>query len=128
MSVLTHRCRFCGHLEDRHAARERGYQPCPCCNGARSSVDPDLDPEPELHPTYALPGQPSRAALGTRSDPQRRHEAMNEPAVVLVRLAQPILGPLGGGVEGPLLHGQFGQVALGGRRDRCLTERQGKPG
>ncbi len=56
MSVLTHRCRFCGHLEDRHAARERGYQPCPCCNGARSSVDPDLDPEPELHPTYALPG------------------------------------------------------------------------
>lgn len=52
MSVLTHRCRGCGHLEDRHAARERGYQSCRCCNDG----SPDLDPEPLLLETYAVPG------------------------------------------------------------------------
>ena len=53
MSVLTHRCRGCGHLEDRHAARERGYQSCGCCTAG----SPDLDPEPVLLETYAVPGR-----------------------------------------------------------------------
>lgn len=53
MSVLAHRCRTCRHLEDRHAARERGYQSCRCCNTGQ----PDLDPEPLLLPTYAVPGR-----------------------------------------------------------------------
>lgn len=55
MSVLTHRCRACGHVEDRHAARERDYQSFPCCHGG--GPDPDLDPERELLPTYALSGR-----------------------------------------------------------------------
>jgi len=34
-------------------ARERGYQSCRCCNDG----SPDLDPEPELQPTFTVPGR-----------------------------------------------------------------------
>lgn len=71
MSVLVHRCRGCGHLEDRHAARERGYQTCRCCNGGSA----DLDPEPELQPTFAVPGRRPEALWppGSTRNPGTSH-------------------------------------------------------
>jgi len=77
VSVLVHRCRGCGHLEDRHAARERGYQSCRCCNDG----SPDLDPEPELQPTFTVPGRRPEPLWppGSTRNPERSKKRRTSP-------------------------------------------------
>ncbi|USQ75370.1 hypothetical protein [Ornithinimicrobium cryptoxanthini] len=51
MSVLLHVCGACRHRETSHQGGDRGYSGCPCCRDTG-----DIDPEPLLVQTWALPG------------------------------------------------------------------------
>lgn len=46
-----HLCRTCRHRATSHEGGDRGYTACPCCRGGG-----DIDPEPILVQTFALPG------------------------------------------------------------------------
>lgn len=56
MSVLLHLCRACRHKESSHHGRDRGYSDCACCRGAG-----DIDPDPVLVQSWALPGWEAEA-------------------------------------------------------------------
>lgn len=47
--MIVHRCRTCGHRESWHDQTSHGDN---CSNGVCGCAAPDIDPNPELVPTY----------------------------------------------------------------------------